>query len=85
MDQYRSKRKIKEQVFKTVWHEVAHHFGADEEGAVKAEHRMFTRYMAYENKRRTQKREVKINTRVQRGRKDLKRKSKITFRVKSDR
>lgn len=81
MGQYRTIRKIKEQVYKTVWHEIAHHFGSDEDGAIRAEERMFEQYVRANKKRRTQKREVKSNATITKGRRGYKRRSKVTFRV----
>lgn len=82
VEQYKNLKKIKEQVYKTVWHEIAHHFGSDEDGAIKAEHRMFKRYVKKQQKKSIQKRAVKKATKVKAGRRGYKRKTKVTFRVK---
>lgn len=80
-DQYKTLRVIKSQAMKTVWHEISHHFGSDEAGAVRAEKRMFDSYAQKAKNYRTQKREMKKPTRVTRGRQGYKRKTKVTFRV----
>ena len=45
MEQFVRPSKVRQQIFKTVWHEIAHHFGADETKAEKAELRMFEKYV----------------------------------------
>lgn len=81
IDQYKTVRSVKRQVMKTVWHEISHHFGSDEEGAAKAERKMFERYENRFRKYRFQKREVKKSAELRKIRRGYKRKSKITFRM----
>jgi predicted Zn-dependent protease with MMP-like domain len=83
LEQYKTKRTIKKQVMKTVWHEISHHFGSDEAGAMRAEERMFERYAKKlgQSGMLMYKREMKKNSRLQYGRRGYKRKTKVTFRV----
>ena len=80
-DQYKSLRAIKGQVMKTVWHEISHHFGSDEDGALNAEKRMFETYSQQSLVYRTKKREMRKLTRVKKIRQGYKRRAKVTFRV----
>jgi predicted Zn-dependent protease with MMP-like domain len=81
LEQYKTERARLSQVMKTVWHEISHHFGSDEAGALLAERRMFEKFVAQSQKARSCKREVKKIVRVKKGRRGYKRKSKITFRL----
>jgi len=81
LEQYKTIRAIKSQLYKTIWHEVSHHFGSDEDGAARAEKRMFEKYVENKRKRKNCKREVKKNPRVKKGRRGYKIKTKITFRI----
>lgn len=83
LEQYRTRRTIKRQVMKTVWHEISHHFGSDEAGAMRAERRMFERYTKKlgQSGMLMYKREIKKNSALKYGRRGYKRKTKITFRV----
>ncbi|MDR3558783.1 MAG: metallopeptidase family protein [Candidatus Pacebacteria bacterium] len=80
-EQYKTLRATKGQVMKTVWHEISHHFGSDEDGALRAEKRMFESYSQQSLAYRTKKREMKKLTRVKKIRQGYKRKTKVTFRV----
>lgn len=82
LEKYCYPKRIKEQIYKTVWHEVAHHFGASERQAEQAEERMFNKYIKIGKRKSVQKREVKLSPRVKPGRRGYKRRSKVTFRVK---
>lgn len=76
---YKTKSWMKIQVYKTVWHEIAHHFGSDEEGAIQAEKTMFNRFRRLSpTARKKKKKTVKIS----KARRGSKRKGKVTFRVK---
>jgi len=75
-------RTLKKRVYSTVWHEVSHHFGANEDQAERAERRMFERYTRLNRKARIQKKEVKKTLRVKKGRRGYKRKTKVTYKVK---
>ena len=81
MEQYSTVRSIRTQVYKTVWHEIAHHFGGDEDAAVRAEKKMFSKYVSGNMYMTIQKREMKKISNVRRGRNGYKRKGKVTFRV----
>jgi predicted Zn-dependent protease with MMP-like domain len=80
-EHYKTTKALKGQVMKTVWHEISHHFGSDEAGALRAEKRMFENYSQRALAYRTKKREMKKPTTVKRIRQGYKRKTKVTFRV----
>jgi predicted Zn-dependent protease with MMP-like domain len=84
LDQYKTQKTIRRQVMKTVWHEISHHFGSDEDGALRAEKMMFEKYVKKNQKSRHLKREVKKMSRVKKGRRGYKRKNKITFRINEE-
>jgi predicted Zn-dependent protease with MMP-like domain len=81
LDRYKTVRTIKSQVMKTVWHELSHHFGADEAKAEKAEKQLFERYSRAYKRYRVSKREIKKAAEVKKIRQGYKRRSKVTFRV----
>jgi len=81
MEQFVRPSKVRQQIFKTVWHEIAHHFGADETKAEKAELRMFEKYVRQQGLCGAQKRQVRKKMKIRTGRNGYKRKSKITYRV----
>jgi predicted Zn-dependent protease with MMP-like domain len=81
LEEAKTPRIIKKRVYTTVWHEIAHHFGADEAVAERAEKRMFERYCRIHQKASVQKKEVKKISRVKKGRRGYKRKTKVSYKV----
>lgn len=81
LEQYKRLSVVRRQVMKTIWHEISHHFGSDENGAERAEKMMFEKYVKKNQKSRRLKREVKKKSKVKKGRRGYKRKTKITFRI----
>lgn len=77
-------RSVKRRVYATVWHEISHHFGSSEEGARRAEKRMFERYARLNLGNAVWKKEIRRKTKISRKRRGYKRKTKVTYRVKID-
>lgn len=73
---------IRRRVYKTTWHEISHHFGSDEAGALKAEKRMFEKYARVDHRTRVQKKEVRRSPQVEKRRRGYKRKTRVTYVVR---
>lgn len=82
MEGAKTARTVRKRVYTTVWHEIAHHFGASEKVAEKAEKRMFERYCRIRQMAVVQKKEVKKISSVKKGRRGYKRKTKISYKVR---
>ena len=82
MEGAKTARTIQRRVYKTIWHEISHHFGSDEAGAVRAERKMFEKYALVDHRARVQKKEVKKSSEVKKRSRGYKRKSRVTYVVR---